>query len=77
MSANKSAIKKIKIMLGTELRRVCEERGLTLDEVARAVGIERVNVLRQLEEGHEAKVFFIFKLLELYRKRVIVTLVDY
>lgn len=64
-------------MLGTELRRVREERGLSPEEAARAVGIERVNVLRQLEEGHGAKIFFIFKLLELYRKRVIVTLVDY
>lgn len=76
MSANKSAIKKIKIMLGAELRRVREEKGLSLEEAARAVGIERVNILRQLEEGQGAKVFFIFKLLELYRKRVTVKLVD-
>ena len=63
-------------MLGAELRRVREEKGLSLEEAARAVGIERVNILRQLEEGHGAKVIFIFKLLELYRKRVTVKLVD-
>ena len=57
MSANKSAIKKIKIMLGAELRRVREEKGLSLEEAARAVGIERVNILRQLEEGHGQRCF--------------------
>ena len=48
-------------MLGAELRRVREEKGLSLEEAARAVGIERVNILRQLEEGHGAKVFFKLK----------------
>ena len=52
MSKNKSAIKNIKLMLGTELRRVRDEKGWTLEEAAAAAGIERSDVIRHFEAGN-------------------------
>ena len=74
MSKNKSAIKNIKLMLGTELRRVRDEKGWTLEEAA--AGIERSDVIRHFEAGNGGKIFFIFKLLEIYDKKLQIRLVD-
>lgn len=76
MSKNKSAIKNIKLMLGAELRRVRDEKGWTLEEAAAAAGIERSDVIRHLEAGNGGKIFFIFKLLEIYDKKLQIRLVD-
>ena len=75
MSKNKSAIKNIKLMLGAELRRVRDEKGWTLEEAA-AAGIERSDVIRHFEAGNGGKIFFIFKLLEIYDKKLQIRLVD-
>lgn len=76
MSKNKSAIKNIKLMPGAELRRVRDEKGWMLGEAAAAAGIERSDVIRHLEAGNGGKIFFIFKLLEIYDKKLQIRLVD-
>ena len=63
-------------MLGTELRRVRDEKGWTLEEAAAAAGIERSDVFVILRPGTAEKYFFIFKLLEIYDKKLQIRLVD-
>ena len=62
MSANKSAIKKIKIMLGAELRRVREEKGLNFLIMRfmnlRADFTSGMNAKRKFCKGLRCKRFF-------------------
>lgn len=76
MNTKELNIKGVKLMLGAEMRRVREEKGLSVEEAAAAAGIERSNVIRSLEAGRGSKIYFIFKLLEIYQKRLSVRLVD-
>lgn len=76
MMNRKSVIKSLKVMLGNELRKARESRGLTIEEAAAAAGIEKCGIIYSLEAGKGSKLFFVFRLLGVYEKRLWIILTD-
>lgn len=76
MISKKSVIKRLKLMVGDELRKARESRGLSVQEAASAAGIEKCGIICNLEAGRGSKLFFVFRLLEVYKKRLRIILID-
>ena len=76
MNKRTRMLKSIKQQLGAELRRVRQEKGLTIEEVAQIAGINSGKVINKFEEGKGGKLFFVFRLIEIYGRCLSIKLVE-
>lgn len=62
--------------IGAELKRVREEKGLSLEEVTEQNRFKNAHVLEQIEAGQKKVVFPLIRLIDYYKKRIRIDLID-
>lgn len=62
--------------IGEELKRVREEKGLSLEQVTEQTNLNSVKILERIENGRNRFIFLIFRLINFYKKRIKIELVD-
>lgn len=76
MTRTHNCVKTVLKDIGAELKRVREEKGLSIEQAAEMVGLQNPKVIERIEKGKPNLVFKTIWLIVAYQQKVNITLED-